>query len=54
MAVVTVQIARSALVDIPSLLLAIVGAVGLIGLKLNTSWVVVGAGVLGALVKAIR
>jgi chromate transporter len=53
-AVVTVQLARSALIDIPAAVLAVVGAVGLIRFKVSTTWLVVGGAVVGAVAKAIR
>jgi chromate transporter len=54
MAVVTVQLARSALVDMLAVLIALVSAVALVGFKLNATWLVVGSAALGALVEAIR
>jgi chromate transporter len=54
MAVVTVQLARAALVDSLTLLLALGSAVALIRFKVNTTWLVaVGAGI-GALGGALR
>ena len=53
MAVVTVQLARAALVDVPTVLLALVGAVVLIRFKVNTTWLVAGGALFGAAVKAI-
>jgi hypothetical protein len=54
MAVVTVQLARVALVDIPTLLLAIVVGVVLIRWKVNSTWLVVGAGLAGAVTHGLR
>ena len=53
MGVVTVQLARSALVDIPTVLLALVGAGLLIRFKVNTTWLVAGGAVLGV-ARAVR
>jgi chromate transporter len=54
MAVVTVQLARSALVDVPTILLALASAAALIRFKVNTTWLVAGGAVLGAALKAVR
>jgi chromate transporter len=54
MAVVTVQLAGSALVDGPTIVLALASAAALIRLKPNTTWLVVGGAALGALARAIR
>jgi chromate transporter len=48
MAVVAVQLARTAVVDAPTFILAVVAAVALIGFKVNTSWLVAGGAVVGA------
>jgi len=53
MAVVTVQLARDALVDGPTVALAVAGAVLLIRFKLNATWMVAGAAVAGVLVKTL-
>ena len=53
MAVVTAQLARSALVDVPTTLLALVGAGALIRFKVSTTWLVVGGAALGAVVNAV-
>jgi chromate transporter len=47
MAVVTVQLARAALVDIPAILIAIAGVVLLIRWKVNSAWLVAGAALVG-------
>jgi chromate transporter len=47
MAVVTIQLARAALVDIPAILIAVVGAVLLIGWKINSTWLIAGAALVG-------
>jgi chromate transporter len=55
MAVVTWQLARTAIVDWPTLALAIAGAaLGFRFPRLNSAWLVVGAGVLGALRYALH
>jgi chromate transporter len=48
MAVVAVQLARTALVDVPTILLAIVGAVLLVRWKVNSTWLIAGAALVGA------
>jgi chromate transporter len=50
MAVVTVQLGRAAIVDVPTVLIAIVGAVLLIRYKLNSTWLVAGAALIGVVV----
>jgi chromate transporter len=52
MAVVTVELARSALVDVPTVLFALASAVALIRFRVNTTWIVAGGALLGAAVKA--
>jgi chromate transporter len=54
MGVVTAQLARAALVDLPTILIAIAGAVLLIRWKVNSTWLVAGAGVVGAIVHGVR
>ncbi len=54
MAVVTVQLARAALVDVPTVLLALVGTMVLIRFKVNTTWLVAGGAVLGAVAQGLR
>lgn len=49
MAVVTAQLARAAVVDIPTAFLGLLGAVLLLRFRLNSSWLVVGGAVAGAL-----
>jgi chromate transporter len=49
MAVVTVQLAKTALVDVPTAFIAIVAAALLIRFKVNTTWLVAGGGIFGAL-----
>jgi chromate transporter len=48
MAVVTVQLARSALVDVLTILLALASAVALIRFKVNTTWLVAAGALIGA------
>jgi chromate transporter len=47
MAVVTVQLARTALVDISSVLLAAAAALGLLRFRINSSWLVLGGALAG-------
>lgn len=47
MGVVTWQLGRSAIVDVPTLLIAITSAVLLLTLRINSAWLVVAAGVFG-------
>jgi chromate transporter len=54
MAVVTIQLARSALVDLPTVALALVAVVVLIAFKVNTTWLVVAGAALGAMAKAVQ
>jgi chromate transporter len=54
MAVVTVQLARTALVDVPTILIALASAVALIRFEVNTTWLVSGGALLGAAVRAIH
>jgi hypothetical protein len=50
----TLQLARTALVDVTTVLLAIGGTIALIRFKLNTTWPVVGSAAVGAIVKAAQ
>jgi chromate transporter len=47
MAVVTLQLARASLVDVPTVLLAAVSAVLLLRFKVNSTWLVLGGAVVG-------
>jgi chromate transporter len=47
MAVVTVQLGRAALTDIPTVCLGVVGAFLLLWFRLNSTWVILGGGVAG-------
>jgi chromate transporter len=51
MTVVAVQLARTALVDVPTILLALVAALALIRFKVNTTWLVAGGAALGMIAK---
>jgi hypothetical protein len=53
MAVVTVQLARAALVDIPAILIALVGAVVLVRWKVYSTWLIAGAALVGVGTRAI-
>jgi chromate transporter len=53
MAVVTVQLGRAALVDVPTAAIAAAGALALIRFKVNTTWLVAGGALLGLLAKAM-
>jgi chromate transporter len=52
MAVVTLQLARSALVDLPTVLVALVALAVLLRFKVNISWLVAGGAAIGATVRA--
>ncbi len=54
MAVVTFQLAKAAFVDVPSVVLAVVGAVLLVKRKVNSAWLVGGGAVAGALAEHLR
>lgn len=54
MAVVTVQLGRAALVDVPTVVLALAGVVALVRFEVNTTWLVVGGAVVGAALRAAR
>jgi chromate transporter len=53
MAVVGVQLGRAAIVDAPTALLAVVGAAALFLWRVNSAWLVLGGGLLGAAVRGI-
>jgi chromate transporter len=53
MAVVGYQLGRSALVDIPAVLLGVASAVGLLYFRLNSTWLVLGGALAGILWKAL-
>lgn len=50
MAVVTAQLGRSAIVDVPTASLAAIGAVLLLRFRLNSTWLVLGGAASGALI----
>jgi chromate transporter len=54
MAVVTVQLARAAFVDVPTMLIALACAAALIRFKVNTTWVVLGGAVVGAVLHGAK
>ncbi len=54
MAAVSLQLARTALVDVPTIVMAVAAAVLLIRYKLSSAWIVVGGAMAGALVHAVR
>lgn len=54
MAVVTVQLGRAALTDIPAVCLAVVSAILLVWLKLNSTWLILGGAAAGWAIHAMR
>ena len=54
MAVVTWQLARAAIVDITTLLLAMVSAVLVLRFRLNSVWLVLGGAIIGMIVQAVH
>jgi len=54
MAGVAYQLGRRAIIDIPTILIALAAAVALMRLKVNSAWVILGGGVLGLIIEAIR
>jgi chromate transporter len=53
MAVVTVQLARSALVDVTTVVVAVASLVLLVRFKVNTTWLVLGGAVVGTVVRGL-
>ncbi|MFQ3658390.1 MAG: chromate efflux transporter [Anaerolineae bacterium] len=53
MAAVTVRLTQSAVVDLPTLLLAVVAGVALIRFKVNSTWLIVLGGVVGLMVSLL-
>lgn len=49
MAVVTVQLGRAAVVDIPTALIALASAIALIRFKVNSTWLIAGGALVGAI-----
>ena len=54
MAVVTLQLVRAAVIDVPSALLAVASLVLLVRWKLNTTWLILGGALAGWTVHALR
>jgi chromate transporter len=54
MTVVTVQLARTALIDIPTILYCDRGAILLVRCKVNSTWLVAGAALVGAVTHGLR
>lgn len=54
MAVVTAQIGRTALVDLPTVILALLSAALLLRWKVNSTWLVLGGATLGWLLHTAR
>ena len=54
MSVVGVRLAKSALVDVPTILLAAASALALFRWRVNSAWLVIGGGVIGAAVQWLR
>jgi chromate transporter len=54
MAVVAVQLARSAFVDVTTILVGLLGAIALVRFKVNTTWLVAAGASIGALARAVR
>jgi chromate transporter len=54
MAVVTVQLARSALVDVPTVAVALASGIALIRFKVNTTWLVAAGAAVGVLSSLLR
>jgi chromate transporter len=53
MAVVTVELARAALVDLTTVALGVASAVLLLGFRVNTTWLVVGGALVGAIARGL-
>lgn len=51
MAVVTYQLARSALIDLPTVVLAVLSALALVRFRPNSAWLVLGGAIVGLLLK---
>lgn len=54
MVVVTYALGRAALIDIPTIVLALVSAVALFGFRVNSVWLILGGGVVGWLLSSMR
>jgi chromate transporter len=53
MAVVTVQLAHAAFVDVPTIAIGALAAIALLRFKVNSSWLVLGGAIAGAVVQSI-
>jgi len=53
MAGVTLQLGRAALVDVPTILVALAAAVLLFRFKVNATWLIVGGAVVGLILSAV-
>jgi chromate transporter len=53
MAVVTAQLGRAAVVDVPTALLGLVGAILLLRFKTNSTWLVLGGAAVGVIAHAL-
>lgn len=53
MAAVTVQLTQSALVDVPTIILALASGILLIRFKVNSTWLIVGGGLIGLVITSI-
>jgi chromate transporter len=54
MAVVAIQLARAAIVDVPTACLAAVAAAALFRWRINSVWLVLGGGIVGTVVQVLR
>ena len=54
MAAVSLQLGRAAIVDVPTALIALVGALLLFRYRVNSAWLVLAGGVLGAVLRAVH
>ena len=54
MAAITLQLGRAAIVDLPSAILAVLAAILLMRYRINSAWLVIGGGLAGFLLFALR